>query len=110
MYGGGVEPGKADPLTVVRTPSIRGHLRFWWRGTRGWRCSTLQELYSREREIWGSSDNPSPVTLEVEQPSTEEPIAPKERGILAYALFPALQSDEPVKLLPEGFSFNLSVR
>ena len=32
MFGGGVEPGVNDPITPIRPTSIRGHLRFWWRG------------------------------------------------------------------------------
>lgn len=35
LFGGGVEPGMADPVTVIRATEIRGHLRFWWRATRG---------------------------------------------------------------------------
>ena len=35
LFGGGVDPAKADPVTVVRATEIRGHLRFWWRATRG---------------------------------------------------------------------------
>ncbi len=35
LFGGGVEPGLADPVTVIRATEIRGHLRFWWRATRG---------------------------------------------------------------------------
>ena len=35
LFGGGVEPAVADPVTVVRGSEIRGHLRFWWRACRG---------------------------------------------------------------------------
>mgnify|MGYP001488350863 CR=1 FL=1 len=31
LFGGGPNPQKADPLTVVRTASVIGQLRFWWR-------------------------------------------------------------------------------
>lgn len=29
LFGGGVEAGKNDPITLIRPSSIRGHLRFW---------------------------------------------------------------------------------
>ena len=38
LFGGGVEPREADPVSVVRATAVRGHLRFWWRAVRGWRC------------------------------------------------------------------------
>ncbi|MBR0248932.1 MAG: type III-B CRISPR module RAMP protein Cmr1, partial [Synergistaceae bacterium] len=31
MAGGGVEAGIVDTQRPVRVPSIRGHLRYWWR-------------------------------------------------------------------------------
>src|SRR5271157_2833052 len=66
MFGGGVKTSENDPLTAIRPTSIRGHLRFWWRATRGaTRCGTVAELRQREGEIWGTTDNPSPVCIEV---------------------------------------------
>jgi CRISPR/Cas system CMR-associated protein Cmr1 (group 7 of RAMP superfamily) len=35
LYGGGVEAGMIDTLTPFRAPSVRGHLRYWWRATCG---------------------------------------------------------------------------
>ena len=35
LFGGGVTPNEKDPVTTVRGSSVRGHLRFWWRATRG---------------------------------------------------------------------------
>ena len=49
----------------IRVSSIRGHLRFWWRATRGAKFDTVEELRQREGEIWGSMENPSPVNIEV---------------------------------------------
>lgn len=31
IYGGGVETRKIDGVNTIRVPTIRGHLRFWWR-------------------------------------------------------------------------------
>lgn len=66
LFGGGVEPGVTDKVTLIRPSTIRGHLRFWWRATRGARCANVQELRQREGEIWGSTDNPSLITIAVE--------------------------------------------
>ena len=56
LYGGGEETGKADSITVVRGTEVRGHLRFWWRATRGGAFDgDLQKMKQREEEIWGSS-------------------------------------------------------
>ncbi len=63
IFGGGVEAGVNDPVTLIRPSSIRGHLRFWWRATRGARCDTIKDLLKREGEIWGTTDNPSPVCI-----------------------------------------------
>lgn len=49
----------------IRPSSIRGHLRFWWRATRGAKCPDANKLRKREDEIWGSTENPSPVIIEV---------------------------------------------
>jgi len=65
MFGGGVDAGKIDPEHPIRESSIRGHLRFWWRATRGAGFSDVRELRQREGEIWGSTENPSPVEIGV---------------------------------------------
>ncbi len=69
LFGGGVKPSEADPVTVVRATEVRGHLRFWWRATRGWACSSLLKMQAEEEKIWGSSaapgkPGPSEVTIQ----------------------------------------------
>lgn len=70
LYGGGVEPNKADPITVVRATEARGHLRFWWRATRGGQFEgDLEKMRKREEVIWGSSaekNKPGPSDVSVE--------------------------------------------
>jgi CRISPR-associated protein Cmr1 len=72
LFGGGVEPGIADPVTVVRAASIRGQLRFWWRACRGSLFDgDLFAMKKAEGTLWGaaSSDaeaNPSQVQTSVE--------------------------------------------
>ena len=116
IFGGGAEAGVNDPVTLIRPSSIRGHLRFWWRATRGAKCKTVAELRQREGEIWGSVDNPSPVTIEVEKLSIGVPKKrsypdygfPDKFGPEAYALFSAKENNSDI--ICEGFSFSLIVR
>lgn len=65
LFGGGVEAGKNDPVTLIRGASIRGQLRFWWRATRGARFPSIEELGKSEGEIWGTSKTPSLVSIEI---------------------------------------------
>lgn len=55
LYGGGEETQKADSVTVVRATEVRGHLRFWWRATRGGAYNgDLDKMKKEEERIWGS--------------------------------------------------------
>ena len=71
MFGGGAETSVNDPVTPIRVPSIRGQLRFWWRVIRGADCNH-GTLLKQESEIWGSTENPSPVKILVESSSLVE--------------------------------------
>lgn len=56
LYGGGEETQKPDSVTTVRASEVRGHLRFWWRATRGGQFGgELKKMRDAEEEIWGSS-------------------------------------------------------
>ena len=56
LFGGGVTPGEADPITTVRATEVRGHLRFWWRATRGGQFNgNLAAMKAEEERIWGSA-------------------------------------------------------
>lgn len=58
LFGGGVEPGLADPVTVIRATEIRGHLRFWWRAIRGGQFDgNLQEMKKAEDAIFGAASS-----------------------------------------------------
>jgi CRISPR-associated protein Cmr1 len=113
LFGGGVEAGVPDPITLIRPSSIRGHLRFWWRATRGTRCNSVAELRQREGEIWGTSENPSPVIIKAETlsiPSERRPnnhFGFNQYGPEAYTLFSAKQNNNV--LCHEGFAFSLTL-
>jgi CRISPR-associated protein Cmr1 len=60
LFGGGVEPGFADPATIIRGPSIRGQLRFWWRACRGGLFDgDLVAMRSAEGTLWGTAASES---------------------------------------------------
>lgn len=65
LFGGGVVPGETDPVTVIRGSAVRGHLRFWWRATRGGEFSDLAAMKKYEDDLWGSASNASEVSLDV---------------------------------------------
>lgn len=65
LIGGGVDVRVNDPVTLIRVPTIRGHLRFWWRATAGAQYETVAELRTAEAEIWGDTKNPSPIGMKV---------------------------------------------
>ncbi len=69
LYGGGVEPAQADPVTIVRGAEIRGQLRFWWRATRGGQFGgDLVAMKQAEEAIWGSpaaAGKPGPSKLSI---------------------------------------------
>ncbi|MBV8857227.1 MAG: type III-B CRISPR module RAMP protein Cmr1 [Acidobacteria bacterium] len=105
LYGGGVEPAHADPLTTVRVPGIRGHLRFWWRACRATQFSTVAEMKREEDSIWGSTEQPSAVVLELKlddkaavkkepaywmerNPRTGRPALKNSHQVHTYAAFP----------------------
>lgn len=69
VFGGGVtthpydarlspnqqKPSKPyDEVTPIRSSSVRGQLRFWWRATVGARCATYEEMKSAEAERFGA--------------------------------------------------------
>jgi len=109
LFGGGVEPGKADELTIIRGSEIRGQLRFWWRATQGGRYNgDLNEMRRREEEIWGAACKPSKVQIRVEvedRGAEKKPfrpiqnqggrpgVRPEEEVAPSYAAFPLRPPD-----------------
>ncbi|WP_411347756.1 type III-B CRISPR module RAMP protein Cmr1 [Paenibacillus sp. WLX2291] len=77
MFGGGVIAGQVDPVAPVRASSVRGHLRFWWRATRGAVYTNVAELAQREAEVFGHTANSSPFSIWVEHKDELAEIKPK---------------------------------
>jgi CRISPR-associated protein Cmr1 len=128
LFGGGAEPQQADAVTMVRGSEVRGHLRFWWRATRGGRFEgDLQAMRRVEEAIWGSlgakgKAGPSSVIVAIPE-FKETPVLEKVRNRrgqhvpvgdpgspLSYVAFPLRPSDgQAGSLREEGIEFTLSL-
>lgn len=117
LYGGGAVAGYPDEITPFRPSSVRGHLRFWWRATRGAEYNTWQALREREGQIWGDTDRQSPVRIRVDCPDGMKPkrlaLRQYEKDLYRrYALFPPFEEkrkDLDSNRLLEGGGFQLKV-
>ncbi len=124
LFGGGVEPGLADPVTTIRATEIRGNLRFWWRATRGGQFGgDLKVMKKTEDELWGAASSgnttlPSQVSVQaVPTNRGRKFIAKTDRGEevgvfdlkspFGYAAFPLRDRRQHVI---EGVKFVLNIR
>jgi CRISPR-associated protein Cmr1 len=57
LFGGGVEAGVNDDITPISGKAIRGHLRFWWRATRGGQFNKLNLLLDFESQLFGAASD-----------------------------------------------------
>ena len=71
LFGGGVEPNQADPITTVRATEVRAHLRFWWRAIVGGSLHDVEELRQRESSLWGSTEEESRVQVRLIEGETK---------------------------------------
>ena len=85
LFGGGVEAGITDDVTPISGKAIRGHLRFWWRATRGGQFGGgeegLQKMKEAEETVWGGASGtgkgqPSSVKVEVKATNLGQPKNP----------------------------------
>lgn len=108
LFGGGAEPGKTDEDFPIRGTSTRGQLRFWWRAVIGHRLGA--RMWQREEEVFGSTEFPSPLDIRVlEQPNVVQvdPTYGERYGLIAYALFSAVENEQLV--MKEGGAFRLQL-
>lgn len=117
LWGGGVKPGTADPVTVIRGTEIRGQLRFWWRATRGGIADgSVKRLREAEGKIWGSAAGegkagPSKVHLALTIDNRGQPQSFRNLN-LRYVTFPldqATDNDLKNAQLRTGVKFTLQI-
>lgn len=97
ILGGGYRARELDDVDIIRVPTIRGHLRFWWRALYAHKHRGSEELYKAECKLWGGAGGEddeagkSKVELCVEITRTGETNESdiNLRDDSAYALWPA---------------------
>ena len=121
LMGGGIEGGELNHSMPVRSPSVRGNLREWWRIF----CAagiTGNALRSAEAEIWGSAEKNTCQVSKVKLSVKSENIT-KERDCEnnfdfsgdnppeLYALFPVLpnQQQDGTNIAKEGLKFSVTI-
>ncbi|MGI5845245.1 MAG: type III-B CRISPR module RAMP protein Cmr1 [Candidatus Xenobium sp.] len=123
LFGGGPLAGECDPLTTVRTATVVGQLRFWWRACRAAAYPDLKSLRAAEDRLWGSTTVRSPIVLELRRTQAGEPQKPftlkpgqswpdcHEDVAPAYAAFPLQPNskDRTVRTVQSGVGFELVV-
>jgi CRISPR type III-B/RAMP module RAMP protein Cmr1 len=63
----GDDPASRSGDSPIRVPSIRGVLRFWFRAVAaGHGITDPTELWKAEKEVFGSTDKPSPIRLRID--------------------------------------------
>ncbi len=53
ILGGSPQTRTLDTVDIIRTATIRGHLRFWWRALYAHQYDSPTALYAAESERWG---------------------------------------------------------
>lgn len=66
ILGGAARTRTIDEVDVIRAPSVRGSLRYWWRTLRGHVFKTSTELYEAESALWGRAAKDKGGRSEVE--------------------------------------------
>ncbi|WP_028545245.1 type III-B CRISPR module RAMP protein Cmr1 [Paenibacillus taiwanensis] len=99
-------------VVPVRSAAIRGHLRFWWRATRGAAYTSVYDLREREVAIFGDTTTPSRVKISIEMDDKAEKLdAISAKRLLPYVLFPLRETDTPSSSqLLQPFSFRLYIQ
>ena len=123
VLGGAAVPRTIDAVDIVRVPSIRGQLRFWWRALNAQRFTTATDLYKEESKLFGRAADDqggrSPVELrarfdkdgEIDRSDIKLSGAGATPG--AYALFPARAEaggTPPAPRRKPGTQFTLELR
>ena len=115
MAGGGIIAGEIDEKRPIRVPSIRGHLRYWWRIMN----LSTPDKDTRESKLWGSTENPGKIYVSIsEQPNLHLRYSnnnfdfDNRYGPENYALFSLLPNKQnPGKnIARENFAFIIKLR
>lgn len=134
ILGGSPKLRQVDKEDIIRVPSVRGHLRFWWRALYGHEYATPKELYEAESALWGRAADENGGRSEVEVRVddvrnkgndtsdiviSDSKIKGLKATLGAYALWPAQKQDEdassgkkaesPAERYKPGLTFTLKI-
>jgi CRISPR-associated protein Cmr1 len=118
ILGGAAATRTVDEVDVIRVPTIRGHLRFWWRALQSSALASPRELFKAETELWGRAADDSggrsavEITVELTHRSGTVGGDPSANSPDGYALWPARGTDDepPAPRRQPGVRFRLIVR
>lgn len=110
ILGGASQPRTVDDVDVIRAPTVRGHLRFWWRALHSHLFASSRELYACESALFGHAAteqaggrSPISVRVTVENAARAAELVDTEnvtpRTIGAYALWPAREEQRDGKVI-----------
>jgi CRISPR-associated protein Cmr1 len=127
ILGGGPKLRKLDDVDIIRVPTVRGHLRFWWRALYGYLYSSPGDLFKDESALWGRAADDkgggcSAVEVRIEDRQPVGVVDPTNNipASQFYALWPAAEQradrarnkprvpPAPRRLI--GTCFDLSIR
>ena len=123
FFGGDVESFRPNQNAPVRSQSVKGQLRFWWRSMQSF--TTQNELLENETQFWGGGLAGNKCRAKVKVSVTDFKniqTAPIEknynrngvpRGIISndlapYVLFPVLNVDNPLLITQASFKITLT--
>ena len=126
VLGGGYRARAPDDVDLIRVPTVRGHLRFWWRALVAGGFEDPVALYQAETRLWGGAGG-GPDQAHATRSLVVVDIEVTDRGSLdegdidpaqtpgAYVLFPARserpRGQETRKPIPRrsGVAFTLTI-
>lgn len=123
MFGGDVKSFEINERTPVRSQSIKGQLRFWWRTMQG--ETDKKKLLEKETDIWGGSLAGNKCQSKVKISVTDFKnlaVSPIEKGydkngkprridsplLAPYVLFPALTIQNAMLLSKATFTLTVT--
>lgn len=96
ILGGAPTVRSIDEIDIIRIPTIRGHLRFWWRALQTGAHGSSEVLYQDEARLWGKAADESGAgrsLVEISVNSIRQGIVDRKTSAVegrgAYALWPA---------------------
>ena len=95
ILGGAPATRSIDDIDIIRVPTIRGHLRFWWRALQSGSDMTPEALYAAESRLWGKAADENggrsavETLVEIQRQGTDGEAKIDQNARDAYALWPA---------------------